>query len=121
MRETPRSLGLYYVLCGLLGLLYGALSVLACTQMPLTGMSVYLLISGGLLGLIGAAELWVGSSLARLLVERPHIPLRVAVAGMLLSLLRFNVLGVLLGVYIYYQLKRLAQEADVKQDSRILE
>jgi len=121
MRETPRSLGLYYILCGIMGLLGGGVTLLSCTQMPVGGMMIFLVVTGGLYTLVSAADLWIGANLTRLLAERPHIPLRFAVAGMLLSMIRFNLLGLLVGYYIYYQLKRLAKEADVKQEQRILE
>ncbi len=121
MRETPRSLGLYYILCGIMGVMTTAVGLLGILRMPLSGLNLFIAVTTGLYGLVSAADLWIGANLTRLLAERPHIPIRFAYAGIILSLLRLNLIGVGLGVYILHQLKRLAKEADVKQEQRILE
>lgn len=121
MRETPRSLGLYYILCGIMGVMGTAVGMLGMLKMPMNGFGLFVTVTTGLYGLVSAADLWIGANLTRLLAERPHIPIRFAYAGIVLSLLRFNIIGVGLGIYILHQLKRLAKEADVKQEQRVLE
>ena len=38
-----------------------------------------------------------------------------------LSCLGFNIIGILINVYIYYQLKRMAKEAAPEMESQVLE
>lgn len=117
MRETPRSLRAYFILVGLLTL---AGSLFALSDLRFVGYgitSVILLLQAGM----GAAYVYVGVRLLDLLRDKPQLPLKFAMAAILLSCLRINVIGILLNVYIYYQLKRMARDAAPEMESQVLE
>jgi hypothetical protein len=126
MRETPRSLGLYFMLNGGLG----ALSLLG--SLGLFTLGTPAAITLGLIytvyGLISCVNFWIGWNLKKLLVDRPHIPIRfaalAAVVGVLLGIAGRTIgclLGLAINLYIIAQLKRMAKEADIQQESQILE
>ena len=127
MRETTRSLGLYLMLTGSLGLGGGLLGLLGTFRVgtsisgSINGFAI--LMGAILLGslAISAANFYIGWNLGRLLVEKPMIPLRFAMISMVLSICTFSIIGFLLNFYIWYQLKRLAKEADVKLEQQTLE
>lgn len=114
---------MYFSLCGVFGLLGSLIGAWALTQVPGSLSSpipwpVYLVlaVSGGL----SLFYLRVGLSLERLLATRPNLPLRLGLLGLGWSLVQLNVLGILLNLYICYQLKRLAKEASLQPQGRTL-
>ena len=122
MRETPRSLGLYFTLCSLFslpGLLIFGASLAELTAHP--DWTTFLITAIMLFnGIVGAYMLRVGLNLSWFLAKRPQLPLRVAKASILASLLTFNVIGVLLNSYTLINLKRLATEAQIEPEQRVL-
>ena len=117
MRETPRSLRAYFILVGGLTVL-GMGAVMVTT---LEHLEPFLLTVNLLLFLWGFAYLYVGVKLPTLLRENPQLPLKFAAVAIGLSCLRFSIFGILINVYIYYQLKRMAREATPEMESQVLE
>ena len=112
MKETPRSLGLYFALVGACSTFVSGFGFLASLE-RFDGSIVSIATSGflGLSALLGLAYLYVGVKLKSLLASQPQQPLRLAIVGIVLSLLTFSIFGTLINIYIYYQLKRMATEA----------
>lgn len=117
MRETPRSLRAYFILVG--GLTVLGLGALMVTM--LEEFDPFLLVVNVLMFLWGFAYLYVGFKLPTLLRENPQLPLKFAAVAIGLSCLRFNIFGILINLYIYYQLKRMAKEATPEMESQVLE
>ena len=69
----------------------------------------------------GFAYLYVGAKLPTFLRDKPQLPLRFAAIAIVISCLGFNIIGILINVYIYYQLKRMAKEAAPEMESQVLE
>lgn len=113
-------MGAYFVLVGLFYLL-GASAVAFGVTTVNGQLDALTLAISGLVGVLGLAYLTVGLRLKKLLASNPAAPLRLAVIGVALSVLRFNVISILLNVYIIYQLKRLATEAVEVTESRTLD
>jgi hypothetical protein len=117
MRETPRSLRAYFILVGLLaagGSLFNFFGVMHLVNDYVRAMIVVQF-------LMGLAYLYIGGRLLMLLQQKPQLPLQFAAAAILVSCLSKNVLGVVLNVYIFYQLKRMARDAAPEMESQVLE
>lgn len=121
MKETPRSLGLYFLLVGAISTFFNGFGFLASLE-KFDGSLLSAVLIGflGLSALLGLAYLYVGAKLKTLLASRPQQPLRLAIAGIALSLLTFSIFGTLVNIYIYYQLKRMATEAVEVTEQRTL-
>ncbi len=118
MRETTRSLSLYFMLVGGLTVLGTGFVLTAALNNGTAGFFELVLLFQGL---VGAAYLYVGAKLKTLLVEKPQLPMKLATLAIVLSCLGFNILGLLLNVYIYYQLKRMVREATPEMESQVLQ
>lgn len=116
MRETPRSLRAYFILVG-------GLTVLGCGLFLVASLGQLqpLHLVYALQFLWGFAYLYVGVKLTTLLRENPQLPMKFAAVAIGLSCLGFNIIGILINVYIYYQLKRMAKEAAPEMESQVLE
>ena len=123
MRETSRSLGLYFMLTGGLGMVGGGVGLFGFFGIGahLNGVSVLMAIMLLVYLGISTANFYIGWNLKRLLVEKPQIPVRFTVISLILSAVTMSVFGFLLNFYIWYQLKRLAREADVKLEQQTLQ
>lgn len=121
MKETPRSLGLYFALVGVFSTFVSGFGFLASLE-RFDDSIVSIATSGflGLSALLGLAYLYVGVKLKSLLASQPQQPLRLAIVGIVLSLLTFSIFGTLINIYIYYQLKRMATEAVEVTEQRTL-
>lgn len=122
MKETPRSLALYFGLVGVFGLLGSVASlggILASPQArsPLS-MLVLLFLAGGTV--VNLAYFYCAIKMKELLATKPHLLLRLSTLGIAMSLLSFNPFTVAINIYIYYQLKRMASEATQVTEDRTL-
>ena len=119
MRETTRSLGAYFVLVGFFYIVGAFFAIYAAVNGskpdPLT-LGIL-----GFAGLLGIGYMWVGSQLKKLLASSPAVPIRLTIVGLVLGMLRFSIFGVLINIYIIYQLKRLATESVEVTESRTLD
>ena len=118
MRETPRSLRGYFILVGLYSTAASAFTIFyMVSEQVISILSGLVLLSL----LMGLAYLYVGAKLPTLLRDNPQLPLRLTTVAIVLALLSKSVLGILLNVYIFYQLKRMAREASPEMESQVLE
>ena len=117
MRETPRSLRAYFLLVGILSVLGSVIAV----RHAVTSGDGFIIGLYSVNSVMGLAYIYVGAKLVRLLCDKPQVPLQLATAAIFLSLLSFSILGMLLNIYIYYQLKRMAREATPEMESQVLE
>ncbi len=121
MRETVRSLGAYFVLSGLLSLT--GLVVLG-DMFSRPGerdlFTTFLLLSYLLSAVFGAAFIFVGARLKHLLQHQPNVPVQLTMVAMVLALIRFSIVSVFINLYIWYQLKRMAKEAETELEEQVL-
>ncbi len=118
MRETTRSLSLYFMLVGVftvIGMGFQLTTALQAGSIGILHLFTFFQV------LVGLAYLYVGAKLSSLLVERPQLPMKLAALAIVLSCLGLNIFGVLLNTYIYYQLKRMVREAPPEMESQVLQ
>lgn len=121
MRETVASLKQYFTLVGVLSALFDLMALVMAFDRLTLGLSSYLHTAVCALSLaIGFAYIYLGQTLPTLLESRPFLPRRLAAAATVLAGLRWNPIGVLINLYIYFQLKRLATEANPITETRVL-
>lgn len=122
MRETPRSLRAYFMLVGFFTVIGSVVSLASIESF--SGLDAPTLIFAGVSGIqicLGLAYCYIGGKLQTLLRDKPQLPLRFATLAIILSALQVSIIGVLINVYIYYQLKRMAKEATPEMESQVLE
>lgn len=123
MRETVGSLKAYFILVGILGGLGSLVRLGTAVEVGNLnggGILVFLLAMAVIQGVLALGYLYMGFQLPTLLSQKPHLPMRIAGAAIILSALTFNIIGVLINVYIWYQLKRLATESDGQVEQQVL-
>lgn len=116
MRETPRSLRLYFFLVGLIATLSCMVMMGIAGPEPGALFVIFLL-----QGVWGVGYLYLALKLPVLLREKPQLPIRFAAAAIVFSCLSMNLLTIGLNVYILYQLRRLAKEAGPEMESQVLD
>ena len=120
MRETPRSLRIYFILVGGITILSN-LFTLATGFETFLAAQPHLILLIALSGIMGAAYLYVGAKLPTLLRDKPQLPTNFATAAIILSALGLSLAGVLVNIYILYQLKRMVKEAAPEMEGQVLE
>jgi hypothetical protein len=128
MRVSAKGLGRFFMLAGAWGLGGSLTNLLPLfrngigTHVDSFGPILMLVIYGFyfLYSLMALANLYIGVNMARLLLEKPHLPIRFTRLTMILSALSLNIVGFLLNGYIWKELKRLASEAEPAVESHTL-
>lgn len=121
MRETTRSLGAYFILSGLMSACGGMFALIGLQSGGRGDAFYFLLLTTSLLsGILGAAFVYVGACLKHLLQHKPAVPIRLTLISIVLSALRFSIFGLLINVYILYQLKRMAKETETELEEQVL-
>ena len=121
MRETTRSLGAWFVLCGACSVLLGVFQMVGLARVFVNGpFQIYWLGIYICSTLVSVAMVLVGVKLKWMLSTRPQLPLRLGKQSMVLSFLSLNWPGALFNFYILVQLRRLAREAQIVPEQRVL-